>query len=321
MRIVNQANFTAEKLILSYYNQIKGEGYKVSEIDKKQYNFEFTVELGKEKLKLLVYFGKRGVSTILQGNKESGLFFKINEMVFGTNLFEKSSLNIDEPDSYIGTDESGKGDYFGPLVIAGVFVDTGSLNVLKKIGVRDSKEIADPVIKKLAVEIKKIVNNNYDIISITPGKYNELYKKIGNVNKILGWAHAKVLENLLAKCPAREAISDKFGDERLIKDALQTKGKTIVLHQFTKAERFTGVAAASILARDAFNGWFEEKKKEIKMELKKGASSEVEKTAARIILTHGQESLSELVKLHFKTTIKIIRPNYLDLIRRDENGN
>ena len=133
-----------------------------------------------------------------------------------------------------------------------------------------------------------------------------MYDKIGNVNRILGWAHAKVLENLLEECNAQEAISDKFGDESLIKNALQTKGKNILLHQLTKAERFTGVAAASILAREKFCEWFEHQNKILEIPLPKGASVEVEKAAALIKRKYGEGKLKELAKIHFKTTKKIV---------------
>ena len=84
------------------------------------------------------------------------------------------------------------------------------------------------------------------------------------MNRILGWAHAKVIENLLEnQINVEEAISDKFGDEKYIYTSLQEKGKNITLHQVTKAERYTAVAAASILARDRFNSWFRHEKAKI----------------------------------------------------------
>ena len=310
MKNLNPEIIKAEKLISSLLNKVKERGYNVSEILRKQYNFEFTVSHEKNRLKVLVYFGKKGISTILQGNKDLKLYKDISGLLFGEDFVQNSSNEIDEPERYIGTDESGKGDYFGPLVIAGVFVDKETSSKFKKIGIRDSKELSDAAIKELAREIRNAVGNLYEIISIAPPSYNTLHKRIGNVNKILGWAHAKVLENLLERCNAVEAISDKFGDESLIINSLQTNGKRILLHQFTKAERYTAVAAASILARDKFNDWFDEKKKELNIELLKGASSGVEKLASKIISEHGDKYLYDLVKVHFKTTTKIIRSNY-----------
>jgi ribonuclease HIII len=210
-----------------------------------------------------------------------------------------------EPLHYIGTDESGKGDYFGPLVVAGVIVDSVTAVQLKKIGVKDSKLLSDDIIKKLSPLIKKIVDNKFDIIVITPKTYNSLHAKMKNVNKILGWSHAKVIENLLAKEDVKDAISDKFGNERLIKDSLQEKGKKINLMQFTKAEKYTAVAAASILARNRFSEWFTEQSEKNNLMLPKGASKIVDNALKDIKEKYGVGILNEIAKVHFKTTNKL----------------
>ncbi len=302
---MNPIELSAEKIINTYYRLFVQQGINVSPVSKSAYNYEVTVSRSNEKLKIQVYFGKRGNKVILQGNKESKLYQKVSEIVFGPKLFDAND-ELSEPENYIGTDESGKGDYFGPLVIAGVFADKNMISLLKKAGVRDSKELGDSAIKKIAYEIKEIVGNGYDIIMISPEKYNELYEKFRNVNRLLGWAHAKVLENILLNYNAAEAISDKFGDESYIRNSLQEKGKNILLHQITKAEKYTAVAAASILARDKFNDWFEKKNRELKIQLPKGASSGVEQTAASVKKIFGGEIMNKLVKLHFKTTQKIL---------------
>ena len=306
MTIVNPIENSAKDLIFTYSDKISKLGYNVSKIQRKQFCFEFYVDLGKDKIKLLVYFGKKGTKTVLQGNKELKEYSSINKIIVGDELFEISSYDIDEPSAYIGTDESGKGDYFGPLVIAGAYVDENTLELLKKIGVKDSKELSELSIKKMALKIKDILGNNYEIITITPSKYNLIYNQFGNVNNMLGWGHAKVLETLIKRCNAKEAISDKFGDENYIINSLHSEYKNIPIHQYTKAERYTAVAAASILARDRFCLWFEEIQKTINLELPKGASEQVEKAALYIKLKLGKEKLNELVKLHFKTTNKII---------------
>ncbi|MGD1006012.1 MAG: ribonuclease HIII [Ignavibacteriaceae bacterium] len=259
-----------------------------------------------DSIKLLVYFGKKGTKTILQGNINSGVYSEINKIVFGETLFKIDKPLTDEPEKYIGTDESGKGDYFGPLVICGVYVNKDTSSKLKKIGVRDSKELSDNAIRDITLRIKKIIDNSYDIIVITPGKYNILHEKMKNVNRILGWGHAKVLNNLLEKCEVKEAISDKFGNEKYIVNSLPDQWKNIELHQLTKAERYTAVAAASILARNIFCEWFEIQKRDLGIELPKGASSIVEETALKIKDKYGFDKLNELVKLHFRTTLKII---------------
>ncbi len=302
---MNSLELKAKYLITSYINSIQKIDYSVSEIEKKQYNFEITVKENYDQLKVLVYFGAKGIKTVLQGNAEKKIYKEINSLIFGEQIKLNSSQEVIEPENYIGTDESGKGDYFGPLVVCGVLADKKSLVELKKIGVKDSKELSDNLIKKLSTNIKEIVGSKFSLVIINPEKYNQLHAKMKNVNRILGWAHAKVLENLLEKYEAKEAISDKFGDENYIKNSLQKESKNILLHQLTKAERFTAVAAASILAREKFCDWFDVQKIKYGFELPKGASSIVENTASSIKEKYGLEKLNELVKLHFKTTLKI----------------
>ena len=205
----------------------------------------------------------------------------------------------------IGIDESGKGDYFGPLVIAAVFVDATTQGELKLMGVRDSKKLSDGRILELAPDIKTICPHS--VIAIGPQKYNELYAKIKNLNRLLAWGHAKALENLLERgVTCERAISDQFGDARLILNALQEKGRKIVLEQRTKAESDLAVAAASILARAEFLLRLKRLSSEVGTTLPKGASPAVELAAKMIIKKHGRERLESVAKLHFKTTQAVL---------------
>jgi ribonuclease HIII len=202
----------------------------------------------------------------------------------------------------IGIDESGKGDYFGPLVIAAVFVDATTQEELTLMAVRDSKKISDGRILELAPDIKTICPH----IAIGPQKYNELYGKIRNLNRLLAWGHAKALETLLERVSCERAISDQFGDERLILSALQEKGRRIVLEQRTKAESDLAVAAASIVARAEFLLRLKRLSDEIGTVLPKGASPAVELAGRMIVKKHGQERLGTVAKLHFKTTKAVL---------------
>ena len=204
----------------------------------------------------------------------------------------------------IGIDESGKGDYFGPLVIAAVFVDATTQGELRLMEVRDSKKISDGRVLEMAPDIKTICPHS--VIAIGPQKYNELYTKIKNLNRLLAWGHAKALENLLERVTCERAISDQFGDERLILNALQEKGRTIVLEQRTKAESDLAVAAASILARAEFLLRLKRLSSEVGTTLPKGASPAVELAAKMIVKKHGQDRLGLVAKLHFKTTQAVL---------------
>jgi ribonuclease HIII len=295
---------SAKTIIDSWTETLKECSYSVSAPVLHDYHYEILVAKGIHKLKLLVYFGKNGNKTVVQGNKDTQFYTDINNLLFEEKL-SHAAEDFPEPAHYIGTDESGKGDYFGPLVVAGVIVDSVTSLQLKKIGVKDSKLLNESMIRKLAADIKKTAGDRFNIITITPGSYNKLHSQMKNVNRILGWSHAKVIENLLVKEDVKEAISDKFGDEKLIVNSLQEKGKKINLMQFTKAERYTAVAAASILARNRFNEWFEEREKQDGFKLPKGASKIVDNTLKEIKQKFGADYLTEIAKLHFKTTNKI----------------
>jgi len=205
----------------------------------------------------------------------------------------------------IGIDESGKGDYFGPLVIAAVLVTPPDEPDLRLIQVRDSKRISDGRILEMAPDIRQVCRHS--VVAIGPKRYNELYEKIKNLNRLLAWGHARALENILAQTECTLAISDQFGDERFILNALLEKGKSIQLIQRPKAEDDLAVAAASILARAEFLTRLKKLSDEIGIALPKGASPAVEIAARTIVIKLGRAGLEGVAKLHFKTTQAVLR--------------
>lgn len=284
---------------------LKNEGFSLSQLSKKLYNHEIVVRSGKDEAKILVYFGKKGIKKVLQGSEQSNLLKKLKKIVFGSDLFDQEDRSDEEFESYIGTDESGKGDYFGPLVVASVYVDKKSKNDLEKIGVKDSKLLSDSMIISLEDKIKELVSGNFDIVIINPEKYNQLYDSFGNLNKLLGWAHSKAIENLAQRVNCKNVIADKFGNEKIIKDELAKKKLLLNLYQSSKAERYIGVAAASILARAKVIQWFKIKEKEIGINLQKGASNKVENIALKILKDKNENYLRNLIKFHFKNSKNI----------------
>src|SRR6476659_1819667 len=204
----------------------------------------------------------------------------------------------------IGIDESGKGDYFGPLVIAGVLVTPADEPDLRLMQVRDSKRISDGRILDMAPDIRQVCRHS--IVAIGPQRYNELYAKIKNLNRLLAWGHAKALETLLERVSCERAISDQFGDERLILNALQEKGRTIVLEQRTKGASDLAVAAASILASTEFLLRLKRRSEEVGTTLPKGASPAVELAGRMVVKKHGEQRLGTVAKLHFKTTRAVL---------------
>ncbi len=203
----------------------------------------------------------------------------------------------------IGIDESGKGDYFGPLVIAAAHVTPEIEPELRLMEVRDSKKISDGRILEIARDLRQVCQHS--IVAIGPQKYNELYPKFRNLNRLLAWGHARALENLLEQVNCPLAIADQFVDERFILNALLEKGKKIRLEQRTKAEEDLAVAAASILARAEFLHRLKRLSDEVGTTLPKGAT-DVELAARMVIKKHGEAKLGMVGKLHFKTTKSVL---------------
>jgi ribonuclease HIII len=211
---------------------------------------------------------------------------------------------IEKIDIRIGIDESGKGDYFGPLVIAAVYVTRETEQELVLMDARDSKRISDGRILEMAPDIRQLYPHS--VVAIGPQRYNELYEKIRNLNRLLAWGHARALENLLEQVDCGVAISDQFGDERYVLNALMEKGKRIRLVQRTKAESDRAVAAASILARAEFLLRLKRLSEEVGTTLPKGASPTVELAGRMVIKKHGVERLKTVAKIHFKTTAAVL---------------
>jgi ribonuclease HIII len=207
---------------------------------------------------------------------------------------------------YIGTDESGKGDYFGPLIVAAVWLDEPTKNLLEKLGVRDSKTLSDKKCQELAVKIRDLCRGKYKEVEILPERYNSLYNQLRsegkNLNHLLAWGHARALETLLAQNSSQYAVADQFGDESYIKSKLMEKGRSVRLVQTPKAERYTAVAAASILARDRFLFRLQQASQQFGINFPKGASPAVVDAARSIVKRDGLAVLQNVAKMHFKTT-------------------
>ncbi len=212
---------------------------------------------------------------------------------------------------WIGTDESGKGDYFGPLVSAAVYVDDQILERLAALGVKDSKLLSDNKARELAERIRIICKDRYSEVVITPEQYNRLYEDFQHedktLNHLLAWGHYRALENLLAVVECENIIVDQFANEHYLRSRLFAKNpeRKLNLIQMPRAEANLAVAAASILARDRFLTWIENMSRKYGP-LPKGASAEVVQAARAIVARRGKEELRMIAKLHFKTTQQVL---------------
>jgi len=206
---------------------------------------------------------------------------------------------------HIGTDESGKGDYYGPLVVAGLFLPEGQENVLRELGVKDSKKFSDNRVRELAEVIKK--GYKHSLVAIGPERYNELYGKLRNLNRILAWAHSRAIENILEEVNCSQAITDQFGDKLYVLNALMKRGKKIELIQKPRGEEDLAVAAASILARSEFLRRLYFLSQEVGIDLPKGSAPFAEEAGTKLIALHGVQILNKVAKKHFKLTPRILK--------------
>jgi ribonuclease HIII len=280
---------------------MKREGF---EFEERQYMLGF----GKKgKLTVAVY--EKGPKAVVQGKETADFvtFYLEPEILGEARLGYEEVHNPEMFAPHFGIDESGKGDFFGPLVIAGVYVDPDVARDLRSAGVTDSKRIgSDKRIRELAAVIRK-TRTPQTLITISPERYNSLIDKMGNVNRVLAWGHARAIENLCElrpDCP--RALSDKFADVRVLERALMEKGRKIQLDQRTKAESDPAVAAASILARERFINWMDDAGQANGLKIPRGASAATKEAARTLVASRGPEHLATLVKMHFRTSAEVI---------------
>lgn len=264
----------------------------------------------KEKTNLVFYdSGKLVIQG--KGTQEFIEFVLEPEILKEARLGYETVLNPDLLLPRLGVDESGKGDFFGPLCIAGVYVNEAVIKAWKDAGIRDSKNISsDKRIKDLAELIRKTPGCVSTVVPIGNEAYNRLYFKMKSVNTLLAWGHARVIENLMGlkhqmNPPPVRAISDQFAhDKQTVGRALMSLGRTVELVQRHRAEEDQAVAAASILARNEFITRLASLEKQYGLALPRGASAAVDAAAKEFIAKHGAQNLPKVAKMHFRTALR-----------------
>ncbi len=281
---------------------LEGQGYDFEEKPYALYSAH------KGKLNVTVY--QKGPKVLVRGKgTEDFIRFTLEPEVLGeARLGYEEILEPDKFEPHFGIDESGKGDFFGPLVIAGVFTDAVIARRLIDAGIMDSKRVTSAArIRQLAAIIRETPGCTTEVVSIGPESYNRMHTSFGNLNRLLAWGHAKVIEKLAAarpNCP--RALSDQFARPEVLQKALRTNGLTITLEQRTKGESDTAVAAASILARERFIDWIDKTSAACGVKLPLGASEAVVQAGRDLVARRGREALGKAAKLHFRTTASVL---------------
>lgn len=248
---------------------------------------------------------------LVQGRQaEDFVIFVLEPMVLkSAGLGYEEALDPQAAQPRMGIDESGKGDFFGPIVIAAAYVDESLAATMREMDVKDSKQIkSDNKALAMGDNLRRLLGRRFSIVKIGPKAYNRLYAKIRNVNRLLAWAHARAIENLLDDVPGCPlAISDQFGAKQQVEKALLHKGRKIELVQRHHAEADLAVAAASVIARDAFLRAINDMSRKFEIDIPKGASAAVREAAVRLAGKMGPEILLETTKCHFRTTDAVLK--------------
>jgi ribonuclease HIII len=295
------------------YNELQKtlSNFAVSSYKEINYGLQFSIQDSDWHGIVRVYQNKQGkVKTDLSQLDESTQSNIVKALIGDPIVVVAEKTTSTLPDNLtlpiMGSDESGKGDYFGPLVSACMYIDEKIEIQLSNLGVKDSKVLSDNKIKEIARGIRKYFPDKFVIIEISPERYNQIYarfeKEQKSLNDLLAWAHAKAIEELLSKVECQTVIVDQFANEKILLENLQEKGKQLKVIQAHRAESHIAVAAASILARDRFVDKLEKLGKQYQVKLPKGASNAVIEMARCLVEKHGVEILGKIAKLHFKTT-------------------
>ena len=276
-------------------------------------NFDFSekpyAHFSAKKGKLNVTVYEKGPKVLVQGKEtEDFVRFTLEPLVLGEAKLGYEEVNEPEMfEPHFGIDESGKGDFFGPLVIAGAYTDAKSTRALMDAGVMDSKRITSAAkIAKLSAIIRKTPGVKYDVVSIGPESYNKMYTSFKNLNRLLAWGHSKVIANLSEQVPdCSRALSDQFARKEVLEKELSRHGVSITLQQRTKGESDVAVAAASILARERFVTWIDKSSEKSGVKIPLGAGPHVLDAARELIAAHGDDILPKVAKMHFKTAKEV----------------
>lgn len=213
--------------------------------------------------------------------------------------------------SVIGSDETGTGDYFGPITVAAVYVPSNKIELVKELGVKDSKMLSDDFMRKIAPDL--IASLPHSLLILHNPKYNEVQEKGWSQGKIKAILHNQALRKVLEKIAPEKPdyiLIDQFAERKVYYNHVKSQPEIIKENVLfaTKAEQLhLSVAAGSIIARYAFLREMDKLSKTVGITLPKGAGHQVDEVAAKILLAQGEEQLRAVTKWHFANTTKASR--------------
>lgn len=266
------------------------------------YGYQYTVKLAEAKLTLNIYNGKKGLNIVYSG--DSALAERAAALLEGRKAQAAAPATFVTDGLWAGSDESGKGDFFGSLVVAAVVVDNTTADKLRAAGVKDCKLLTDKKILELEDIIKASVVD-YSVLELKPRVYNLRYEQVaaqgGKLNQLLGYGHVAALSKVLEKHEdCHSALIDQFTTSMVNIRALKQRFPQCDVRQQPKAESNLAVAAASVLARAQFLHTMAALAAEADVrELPKGGGAQATACARELAAKYGKEALRNYVKLHF----------------------
>ncbi|MGE3173332.1 MAG: ribonuclease HIII [Planctomycetota bacterium] len=203
----------------------------------------------------------------------------------------------------IGSDEAGKGDYFGPLVVASVYIEPAAAAELAALRVADSKTLSDQRMYPMAERIEQ--RFDCEVRTLMPPDYNARWAADPNVNHVLADLHADAIAALLARHPEATVVVDRFASEQVLAQRLRQRAAPRRLVQVPRAEAHPVVGAASIVARVHFLEGLARCQEDSGTDLHKGAGPPADEAARRAFAIGGRALLARVAKLHFKNSQRI----------------
>lgn len=312
----------------SYLENIRQQLCSLPDVATKEkelpYGRQFQIVRGNEKVVLSVYKGKKGISTVW-GGQEGSLMNSVMAAIAPSDVKKSVETNIINNESensisllencagfngiWVGSDESGKGDFFGPLVVAAVLVDSNIARKLIGIGVKDCKVLTDKEVHRLAPIIKEIAPINV-VLALKPEKYNYRYEQLRldkkNLNHLLANGHISAIRKVVQqRQECNYALVDQFSAHSGIREALEKEFADLIVVEQKRAEADIAVAAASVLARERFLTVMDDLSILAGRTLPKGGGEIATAKAKEIKNEFGIKILEKLVKKHFSNFKKI----------------
>jgi ribonuclease HIII len=303
-------------LLVQKLDEAAGAGFVFEDARPLPYGSRLTFRHGEVSVCANMYFSKKkGISFVVDKGVQAGLSHMLRSIFLSQTGAAAASGRLAEQgfEHWIGSDEAGKGEYFGPLVTAAFLVSAGMTDHLREMGVRDSKSVSNGDCRKIARSLFRRYKNRIAVVELVPGTYNRMYREFTAENKklndLLSWSHAKAIQSLFdqsssaSRLPeAQVAVIDKFTSELMIRRYLTSSIRVIMRH---RAEDNVAVAAASILARSRYLYRLDKLSDMVGIKLVSGAGETVDNTARELVAKQGEGVLKDTVKLHFKNTLKI----------------